>query len=121
MQKIQNMYGGTDTPMGYWAGKALLSSIESPERRDAILRGITSGRAGQTLANGEVINGYNMPERAEYAKQVEGYTSELTSILIKTSDGLYAGVSILENLAKDVKDLVTGTKSLTDIIKQRVF
>lgn len=121
MQKIQNMYGGTDTPMGYWAGKALLSSIESPERRDAILRGITSGRAGQTLANGEVINTYNTPVRDTYAKQVEGYTSELTSILIKTSDGLYAGISILENLAKDVKDLVTGTKSLADIVKQRVF
>ena len=118
MQKIQNMYGGTDTPMGYWAGKALLSSIESPERRDAILRGITSGRAGQTLANREVIN---TPVRDTYAKQVEGYTSELTSTLIKTSDGLYAGISILENLAKDVKDLVTGTKSLADIVKQRVF
>lgn len=121
MQKIQNMYGGTDTPMGYWAGKALLSSIESPERRDAILRGIISGRAGQTLANGEVINGYNMPVRDTYAKQVEGYTSELTSTLIKASDGIYAGVSILENLAKDIKDLVTGTKSLAEIIKQRVF
>lgn len=121
MQKIQNMYGGTDTPMGYWAGKALLSSIESPERRDAILRGITSGRAGQTLANGEVINTYNTPVRDTYAKQVEGYTSELTSTLIKASDGIYAGVSILENLAKDVKDLVTGTKSLADIVKQRVF
>ena len=121
MQKIQNMYGGTDTPMGYWAGKALLSSIESPERRDAILRGIISGRAGQTLANGEVINGYNMPVRDTYAKQVEGYTSELTLTLIKASEGIYAGVSILENLAKDIKDLVTGTKSLAEIIKQRVF
>lgn len=121
MQKIQNMYGGTDTPMGYWAGKALLSSIESPERRDAILRGIISGRAGQTLANGEIINGYNMPVRDTYAKQVEGYTSELTSTLIKASDGIYAGVSILENLAKDIKDLVTGTKIFAEIIKQRVF
>lgn len=121
MQKIQNMYGGTDTAMGYWAGKALLSSIESPERRDAILRGITSGKAGQTLANGEVINSYNSPTRDAYAKQVEGYTSELTSLLIKSSDGLYAGVSILENLAKDVKDLVTGTKTLAEIIKQRMF
>ena len=121
MQKIQNMYGGTDTPMGYWAGKALLSSIESPERRDSILRGITSGRAGQTLADGEVINTYNTTVRDTYAKQVEGYTSELTSTLIKASDGIYAGVSILENLVKDVKDLVTGTKSLADIVKQRVF
>lgn len=121
MQKIQNMYGGTDTPMGYWAGKSLLSSIESPERRDAILRGIVSGRAGQTLANGQVTSGYNISDRTEYAKQVEGYTSELTSILIKASDGIYAGVSILENLVKDVKDLVNGTKSLSDIVKQRIL
>lgn len=121
MQKIQNMYGDTDTGMGYWAGKALLSSIESPERRDAILKGLVKGEAGQVFANGPVINGSNLPERYEFAQQVEGYTSELTSMLVKASDGLYASIDVVGNLAKDVKDLVAGTKTLAEIIKQRMF
>lgn len=120
-RKIQNMYGGTDTNLGYWAGKSLLASIESPERRDAILRGIISGRAGSTLANGSVVNGYNLPEKSEYAKQVEGYTSDLTSTLIKLSDGLYTGISVIEGIANDIKDLLTGNKSLVDLIKQKIM
>lgn len=121
MQKVENMYGGADTSMGYWAVKSLLSAIESPERRDAIWEGLVKGQAGQTLAHGEVINSYNSSERADFAKQAENYTSEITSNLIKASDALYAGVSILENLAKDVKDLVTGSKSLAEVLKTKFF
>lgn len=121
MQKVQTMYGGTDTSMGYWAAKSILSAIESPERRDAIWSGIINGQAGKTLAHGEVVNAQNTAERADYARQVENYTSDITSTLLKASDGLYAGVSILENLAKDVKDLVTGSKSLADLLKSKIF
>lgn len=85
-QKIQNMYGGTDANQGFYAGKALLPGIESPERRDAILSGIISGKAGQTLANGAVVNNENSFERDLYVKQAEGYNTLVTEAKSGLSD-----------------------------------
>ena len=97
IQKIQNMYGGTDTPMGYWAGKALLSSIESPERRDAILRGITSGRAGQTLANGKFLEKGSDGFKELFTQEAKGYSSDVSQIATQMSDTVYMAIENLGN------------------------
>lgn len=114
MQKIENMYGGTDTTMGYWAFNSYLQDIESPERRDAIVNGITRGKAGETLANGLIRTGDDGSKHM-YSTQVENYTSELTQRLITLSDGVYAGVSVIEGLINDLIDVAKGQKKGSDL------
>ena len=112
MQKIENMYGGTDTTMGYWAFNSYLQDIESPERRDAIVNGITKGQAGETLSRSESFQGSN---KEGYALDVQNYTSELTQGLITLSDGVYAGVSVIEGLLGDLVDVAKGQKKGSDL------
>ena len=112
MQKIENMYGGTDTTLGYWAFNSYLQDIESPERRDAIVNGITKGQAGNTLATSQSFQGSN---KEAYAMDVMNYTSELTQGLITLSDGVYAGVSAIEGLLNDLVDVAKGQKSGSDL------
>lgn len=112
MQKIENMYGGTDTTMGYWAFNSYLQDIESPKRRDAIVNGITKGQAGETLATSQSFQGSN---KELYALDVKNYTSELTQGLITLSDGVYAGVSTIEGLINDLIDVAKGQKSGSDL------
>lgn len=112
MQKIENMYGGTDTTMGYWAFNSYLQDIESPERRDAIVNGITKGEAGQTISRSEWFQGSN---KEGYAADVQNYTSELTQGLITLSDGVYSGVSVIEGLINDLIDVAKGQKKGSDL------
>lgn len=112
MQKIENMYGGTDTTLGYWAFNSYLQDIESPERRDAIVNGITKGQAGNTLASSQSFQGSN---KELYALDVANYTSELTQGLITLSDGVYAGVSTIEGLLNDLVDVAKGQKKGSDL------
>lgn len=51
VKRITQMYGGTDTTMGYFAAKAVVGGI-SPDRRDAYWKAFNSGEAGQMLQNG---------------------------------------------------------------------
>lgn len=118
MQKLTNMYGGYDTPMGYWMIQSQLQGIESPERRKSIWEGITKGQAGATLANAKTFQGSN---KDEYALQVKNYTSELTQGLITLSDGVYSGVSVLENIVTDLKKVITGQQSFFDYLKSKLF
>lgn len=118
MQKLTNMYGGYDTPMGYWMIQSQLQGIESPERRKSIWEGITKGQAGATLATGQTFQGSN---KDEYALQVKNYTSELTQGLITLSDGVYSGVSVLENIVTDLQKVITGQQSFFDYLKSKVF
>jgi len=118
MQKLTNMYGGYDTQLGYWMIQSQLQGIESPERRKSIWEGITKGQAGATLATAQTFQGSN---KDEYALQVKNYTSELTQGLITLSDGVYSGVSVLENIVTDLKTVITGQKSFFDYLKSKVF
>lgn len=118
MQKLTNMYGGYDTPMGYWMIQSQLQGIESPERRKSIWEGITKGQAGATLATAQTFQGSN---KDEYALQVKNYTSELTQGLITLSDGVYSGVSVLENIVTDLQKVITGQQSFFDYLKTKVF
>lgn len=103
MRKLTNMYGGYDTPMGYWMIKSQLPGIESPERRRAIWEGIVNGEAGNVLATEQHFQG---SEKAVAALQVENYSSGLTQGLITLSDGVYAGISIIENLVGKLDNIV---------------
>ena len=103
MRKLTNMYGGYDTPMGYWMIQSQLQGIESPERRRAIWEGIVNGEAGNVLATEQHFQG---SEKSVAALQVESYSSELTQSLITLSDGVYAGVSIIENLVGKLDNIV---------------
>lgn len=103
MRKLTNMYGGYDTPMGYWMIQSQLQGIESPERRRAIWEGIVNGEAGNVLATEQHFQG---SEKSVAALQVESYSSELTQGLITLSDGVYAGVSIIENLVGKLDNIV---------------
>lgn len=118
MQKLTNMYGGYDTPMGYWMIQSQLQGIESPERRKSIWEGITKGQAGATLADAQTFQGSN---KDEYALQVKNYTSELTQGLITLSDGVYSGVSVLENIVTDLQKVITGQNNFFDYLKSKVF
>lgn len=120
MQRIQNMYGGFDTPMGYWAARNALPNVAVGRLRQ-IWEGIGTGRAGNELANGEIImQRGDSPEKSEYASQVQGYSSELNQILLKASDGIYAGISAVENFANDVIRLLTNQISILEFMKNRV-
>lgn len=103
MRKLTNMYGGYDTSMGYWMIKYQLQGIESPERRRAIWEGLVNGEAGNVLATEQHFQG---SEKAVAALQVENYSSELTQGLITLSDGVYAGISIIENLVRKLENIV---------------
>lgn len=116
MQKLTNMYGGYDTPMGYWMIQSQLQGIESPERRKSIWEGITNGQAGRTLASYNTFSASGAKD--EYATQVKGYNSELTKGLIKMSDGVYAGVSSLESIAETLTKVMTGQGKLFDLISK---
>lgn len=51
VKRIDAMFGGADTQMGYFARKALLPMI-SPDRRDAEWDAVANGQAGSMLSNG---------------------------------------------------------------------
>ena len=118
MQKLTNMYGGYDTQLGYWMIQSQLQGIESPERRKSIWEGITKGQSGATLATAQTFQGSN---KDEYALQANHYTSELTQGLITLSDGVYSGVSVLENIVTDLQKFITGQQSFFDYLKSKVF
>ena len=51
VQRLESMYGGTDTEMGYLAYKAVLPNI-SPDRRDEYIGAFSEGRSARILSDG---------------------------------------------------------------------
>lgn len=122
MQRIQNMYGGFDTPMGYWAARNALPNVAVGRLRQ-IWEGIATGKAGEEFAGGKVVLSQtgDSGEKVSYANQVQGYSSELNQILLQASDGIYAGVSAIENFANDVIRLLTSQISILEFLKNRAI
>lgn len=120
MQRIQNMYGGFDTPMGYWAARNALPNVAVGRLRQ-IWEGIATGKEGEEFAGGEVVLSQtgDSKEKMNYADQVKGYSSELNQVLLQASDGIYAGVSAIENFANDVVRLLTNQISILEFLKNR--
>lgn len=120
MQRIQNMYGGFDTPMGYWAARNALPNVAVGRLRQ-IWEGIATGRAGEEFAHGTVLQSIPIDgkpndsgEKTSYAVQAEGYSSELNQILMQASDGIYTGISVIENFANN---MVRGIERIISLLK----
>lgn len=120
MQRIQNMYGGFDTPMGYWAARNALPNVAVGRLRQ-IWEGIATGRAGEEFAHGTVMQQVPIDgkpndsgEKIAYATQAEGYSSELNQILLQASDGIYTGISVIENFANN---MVRGIERIISLLK----
>lgn len=87
IKRIQEMYGSTDTEMGYFAAKAALPGIASAERRDAVWRGMQT--------NNYAPIDIKQDERDQYLKDIRDYTGNLTEGLIKLQEGLTSAVQWL--------------------------
>ena len=96
MQRLTDMYGGPNDPLGYWMVKSQLGDITQAGRRAAIWEGYLPGGVGTTMSEGEVIRTdlgyYTGSQKEEYSKEVANYVSGMTKALIDMSDALYAGV-----------------------------
>lgn len=96
MQRLTDMYGGPNDPLGYWMVKSQLGDITQAGRRAAIWEGYLPGGVGTKMSEGEVIRTdlgyYTGSQKEEYSKEVANYVSGMTKALIDMSDALYAGV-----------------------------
>lgn len=64
VQRLESMYGGTDTEMGYLAYKAVLPNI-SPDRRDEYIGAFSEGRSARILSDGsqQISDGRSIAEQ----------------------------------------------------------
>ena len=116
IEQLTNMYGGSDTPMGYLMIKSMLPGVEGgPKRREDIWNGILRGKAGEILSSGYE---YSNPAGAmsnevakNYVKDIEGYVSGLSSTATELSDAVFNSVSFLEKILVKIQD---GIKVLAD-------
>lgn len=96
MQRLTDMYGGPNDPLGYWMIKSQLGDITQASRRAAIWEGYLPGGVGTSMGPGEVLRTdsghYYGSQKEEYSKEVANYVSGMTKALINMSDALYAGV-----------------------------
>ena len=96
MQRLTDMYGGPNDPLGYWMVKSQLGDITQAGRRAAIWEGYLPGGVGTTIGSEEVFRTdsgqYSGSQKEEYSKEVANYVSKMTQALIDMSDALYTGV-----------------------------
>lgn len=84
IQRVEQMYGGTNTTMGYFVFKSLFPNI-APDRLDKEIQAITSGQAGNLLKNGRrVVNQDEIDYKGNLNKETWiGQAAELSSSLTK--------------------------------------
>ena len=115
MDKLTNMYGGTDSPLGYWMAKSQ-TGMENPERMIELWNGFSSGGKGVTLREGETerrdSGHFANSQKEEYSKQVANYVSDMTKTMINMSDVMYAGVDFLQEIANDLKSARSFLKNI---------
>ena len=96
MQRLTDMYGGPNDPLGYWMVKSQLGDITQAGRRAAIWEGYLPGGVGTTMGAGEVLRTdsghYACSQKEEYSQEVANYVSGVTKALIDMSDALYSSV-----------------------------
>lgn len=95
-RKIQNMYGGTDTALGFNAFRSILPGM-SIDQMDAFIRGITdeSSEGGKLLASSQKFN--NDANKFIYTTLAEGYNTEITSFMSGVSDDLKGILGSINN------------------------
>lgn len=87
IKRIQQMYGGTDTEMGYFAAKAALPGIGSAERRDAVWNGMQTNNFAP-VSSGEA-------EKVKYIEDIRNYVNDLNEGLTNVSESLTYGIQWL--------------------------
>lgn len=120
MQRIQSMWGGTNTQMGYWAARNALQTVPVG-RLDAIWNGLATGQAGKTFAEGRIENSEgDTTQKQEYAGEVKDYATGTTQTLIKLSDKLYETTETVAQFFASFTEFASGQKSFFDWIRGRV-
>ena len=117
MQKLENMYGGVNTNMGFLAFKHYMSGIDSPERRESIVKGILHGKAGTTLAEGS-LSSESTGSKQGYASQVKNYDSLITQGLVGLSDSIYSATSKLDKMVVELSKVAKDQESLFTALKK---
>ena len=84
MKRIQEMYGSTDTEMGYYAAKAALPGIGSAERLDAVWNGMQNPKY-------DIIKGDD--EKFNYITDIRDYVNEVSEKLTEFSDKITSTVN----------------------------
>lgn len=86
-RKIQSMYGGTDTQMGFNAFRNILPGM-TIDQMDAFVRGITSptDEGGRIFSSIETQTGNG--DKINFAHQAEGYNTLITSGMASIGDDI---------------------------------
>lgn len=84
VQRIASQFGGTDTQMGYFAFKQLLSDI-APDRRDEYVKQFTQGGDPKSFLSGDITNQGAINEWAKLNKDT--YAIQSTEFLTAWSKG----------------------------------
>lgn len=86
-RNIANMYGGTDTAMGFNAFRSILPGM-SIDQMDAFVRGVTSeeSEGGEILASSQKFTG--SVDKFSYVQGAEGYNTLITSGMAGIGDDI---------------------------------
>ena len=84
MKRIQEMYGSTDTEMGYYAAKAALPGIGSAERLDAVWNGMQNLKYDIIKSDDKKFN---------YITDIRDYVNEVSEKLTEFSDKITSTVN----------------------------
>ena len=94
MKRIQEMYGSTDTEMGYYAAKDALPGIGSAERLDAVWNGMQT--------NNYASVGTDENEKVKYIQDIRDYVNDMSQGLTAVSDSLTRGIAWLVNKIESI-------------------
>ena len=110
VQNIKQMYGGTDTMMGFYAFKSIFPNI-SPDRLDAYVEALSNGESlpSQILKAG--ARGFVNPD----GTSVEQNLKELQDFYVRDSKGYYSeALGITRGIRNDLRsvlDFLTGNRN----------
>lgn len=102
-RKIENMYGGTNTQMGFNAFRSILPGM-SIDQMDAFVRGVTSeeSEGGKILASSQRFEG--SADKFIYTQGAEGYNTLVTSFMSGFGDDIK---SLLTNISNGFSRIFT--------------
>lgn len=109
LQKIQSLYGGFDSNIGYGELRSMFPNM-APQQMKMIVNSIANGRAGDIMASRRAVYGSENLSR-EYVNQAENYVSEVTQGLSGLSDGLF---SVLGSIDGGIKKVINGLNKLVN-------
>lgn len=117
-QRIEQMYGSTDTTQGYYAWKAAFPGIEVGNI-DAISKGLRHGAMGEILASGNVggqTQGIDL-DFQRLTEPLKGYSSEVTKLMINVSENVFEVIDTLSPAVGLLNDIVDGLGSVMRKVK----